>query len=101
MDGKRFRLTLPHVGVSLNGIFALGDGMGQGFSYRKAIASQGDAGFEQLLPRQLPMPLVCDLITADLPRNGYGQSTCHVETAPALFGISKALSASCLHGGPA
>lgn len=71
----------PHVGVSLNGIFALEDGVSQSFSDRKAIASQGNAGLKQVLPWQPAMPLVGHLITADLPGNGYGQSTCHVETA--------------------
>lgn len=67
----------PHVGVSLNGIFALEDGVSQRFSYREAVASQGDAGLEQVLPRQPAMPLVCHLITADLPGDSYGQSTCY------------------------
>lgn len=67
----------PHVGVSLNGIFALEDGVSQRFSYRETVASQGDAGLEQVLPRQPAMPLVCHLIPADLPGDGYGQSTCY------------------------
>lgn len=75
----------PHVGISLYGIFALEDGMSQSFSYREAISSQGNAGLKQVLPGQPAMPLVCHLITADLPGNGYGQSTCHVKTAVALF----------------
>lgn len=82
----------PHVCVSLNGIFALEDGVSQSFSDRKATASQGNAGLKQVLPWQPAMPLVGHLITTDLPGNGYGQSTCHVETAVPLFWISQALS---------
>lgn len=82
----------PHVGVSLNWFFALEDGMSQGLSYRKTITGQGNAGLKQLLPWQPAMPLVCHLITTDLPGNGYGQSTCHVEKAVPVFWISQALS---------
>lgn len=72
--------VLPHVGVSLNGLFALEDGVRQSFADRETVPSQRDAGLEQVLPRQPAVSFVRHLVTADLPGNGYGQSTCRRET---------------------
>ena len=45
------------------------------------MSSQGDAGLKQVLPWQTAMPLVRQLVSADLPGYGYGQSPCRVERA--------------------
>lgn len=54
--------------------------MSQSFSYRDAVPSQSNAGLKQVLPWQPAVPLVGQLVTPDLPRYGYRQSTCPMET---------------------
>lgn len=63
----------PQGGVSLDEVPALGDGVGQGLAHRESLPGQGDAGLEQIPPRQPAVPPVRHLVAADLAGDGDGQ----------------------------
>lgn len=67
---------VPQRGVPLHGLPLPLQGSRQGLPHREAPAGQLDAGLEETCPGQPPVPLVRQLVAAELTRNRHRQPAC-------------------------